>query len=293
VDSFGIQIPAANISSLVITQILDNQNPSVNVYQAPNPAFVLVNNLDGTYNITTNQAFVRGVNASQNRSFTFYFELKTNDGVGSEITSLFTETADVCNIDPLFGGSDSGGYSGVGDCPPDFIQISPEKTESIYTFYGRNGSLDNATQAANGEVYLDVTFELVSVLNSLDTSTEIINAFELGSVIPWNSTNLEPTKVDIFKLSSFQIAGSYILTIRVIDADGAETFCTFGIEILNQGCTCKEFSAYGSQQQNYTKCDGSPGNVFFSNSQSDTNLKKYRCARTSAAGVTCDPTTCK
>ncbi len=292
VDSFGIQIPAANISNLTITEILDNQVPSVNVYQAPNPAFTLVDNLDGTYDITTNQVFVRGVNANQDRSFTFYFELTTNDGAGSEITSYFTETASVCNKDPLFGGSDSGGYSGVGDCPPDFIQISPEETESIYTFYGRNGSLDNATQAANGGVYESVNFELVSVLNSLDPNTEIINAFELSPVIPWNSTNLEPPKVDIFKLSSFQIAGSYILTIRVIDADGAEAFCTFGIEILNQGCTCKEFSAYGSQQQPYTKCDGSPGTVYFSNSQSDTNLKKYRCARTSAAGTTCDAATC-
>ncbi len=285
VDSFGIQIPAANISNLTITEILDNQVPSVNVYQAPNPAFTLVDNLDGTYDITTNQVFARGVNANQNRSFTFYFELTTNDGAGSETTSTFTEVADVCNKDPLFGGSTTGGYSGLGVCPTT-IDTSTDSEDAIYKFYGRNGSVDNATQASNGEVYLDVTFELISVINA--SGDEIPNAFELSNFTTWNQSTGEPPSVELFRVSSFLQSGFYSLVVDVIDADGARVTCQFVVEILAQGCGCTQFIAGNGTFQTYTTCNGETDFVQFS----DTDLpgfKKYRCARSETAGQICEP----
>ena len=276
VDSFGIQIPAANISSLVITQILDNQDPSVNVYQAPNPAFTLVDNLNGTYNITTNKVFARGVNADQNRSFTFYFELTTNDGAGSEITSSFTDTADVCNKLPLFGGSVSGGYSGLGICPTTALSASTDNNDVIYKFYGRNGSVDNATQASNGDVYLDVTFELISVINT--SGDEIPNAFELSNFTTWNQSTGEPPSVELFRVSSFVDFGFYSLVVDVIDADGARTMCQLIVEILAPGCRCLKYIVTQGDQGRWIDCNGdSRFGPYIQFEQGATSL--YACVR--------------
>ncbi len=287
VDNFGQQVPLANIDSLIITQILDNQNPPVNVYLQPDPAFNLVDNGDGTYEVTTNQVFVRGSNAAQNRFFTFYFELTTNDGSGSQTISNFTETASVCNQDPLFGGSTSGSFNGLGSCPTAALQTSAQVDTAVYTFYGRNGSVDNATQASNGGVYEDVTFELISVFDS--GGQEISNAFELGEVIAFNPTTLEPTKVDLFRSSEFTTPGNYVLVVRVIDGDGAFDDCVFGVDVANPGCKCTQFIAGNGTFQTYTKCNGETGSVTFSPTDLP-GFKKFRCARSETPGESCDTT---
>jgi hypothetical protein len=198
---------------------------------------------------------------------------------------LLLETADVCNKDPLFGGSTTGGYSGLGVCPTT-IDTSTDSEDAIYKFYGRNGSVDNATQASNGEVYLDVTFELVSVIDA--SGGEIPNAFELSNSTTWNQSTGEPPSVELFRVSSFLQSGFYSLVVDVIDADGARVTCQFVVEILAQGCYCKQFIRGNGLNQTYTMCDGSTGTVTFA--QTDLpGFKKYRCARSETAGQICEP----
>jgi len=300
VDNFGNAIPlsvagSAGIISLVLTQVLDNESTPVNVQLPPNPAFTFVDNADGTYDITTNQVFVRGVNAVADRNFTFYFTLTTSDGAGSESVNNFTETATVCNKDPLFGASPFGSFTGEGFCPPSspFLETSAQDNDVIYKFYGRNGSVDDATQEANGGVYEDVTFSLVSVLDS--GSNELGGtAFELTNITAWNSATGEPPSAELLRVTSFVTTGSYVLTVRVIDADGAFVDCVFGVTLLNPGCTCKSFNCriYGFGTHSYTNCSGGTSTFFCSETQASNGTLRTRCARGGADGEECDPTTC-
>ena len=300
VDNFGNAIPlsvagSAGIISLVLTQVLDNESTPVNVQLPPNPAFTFVDNTDGTYDITTNQVFVRGVNAIADRNFTFYFTLTTSDGAGSESVNNFTETATVCNKDPLFGASPFGSFTGEGFCPPysPFLETSAQNSDVIYKFYGRNGSVDDAAQEANGGVYEDVTFSLVSVLDS--NSNELGGtAFELTNITAWNSATGEPPSAELLRVTSFVTSGSYVLTVRVIDADGASVDCVFGVTLLNPGCTCTTFNCrvYGFGTHSYTNCSGGTSTFFCSETQASNGTLKTRCARGGADGEECDPTTC-
>ena len=292
VDNFGNAIAYTDIVSLQLTEVRNGQNQNV---QLTPSYFTLIDNGDGTYNISINRVFVENADSLNlgTNDFVFYFKLTTLDALGASSENNFTEAASVCNKFPLFGGA--GTFANLGECPATAITTTATNTNALYEFYGRNGSHESAAQIANGELYEDVAFELLQVLES-DGVTVVPagTAFVLGTSTSWNSVTGEPASVSIFRVSSFTTSGSYFVTMNVIDGVGAKTVCVFEIIISTPGCECRSFNCriIGSGFTYYTACDGSAASVYCSETQASDGTIKNKCARGGADGTTCDPTTC-
>jgi len=261
IDNFGNPIDPSSIVSLELLSVFNSEDTPQNVQLSP-AYFTLFDNLDGTYDVKTNVIFVNNSNYLELNRFNFNFRLTTVDDLGQTSVNEWSEFASVCNEFPEFGGG--GGYAGEGLCPPvtDTINVTPDFGGSIKLFYGKNGSIEIASQVANGGIYSDITFANLRVYDITDPSTEIANAFVLQNITPWSSSNPSvPSSCEVFKLDTFTTQGIYVVSIDVVDGPGAITTCDFFVEITPP--PCYRNSDFNDQNllRSYTKCDGTVGIV--------------------------------
>jgi hypothetical protein len=263
IDNFGNPIDSSNIVSLELLSVFNSEDSPQNVQLSP-AYFTLFDNLDGTYDIKTNRIFVNNSNYLDLNRFNFNFRLTTIDDLGQTSVNEWSEFASVCNKFPEFGGG--GGYASQGLCPPvtETIIVEPDFGGSIKLFYGKNGSIEIASQVANGGIYSDITFANLKVYNITNTSAEISNAFVLQNITPWSASNPSiPSSCEVFKLDTFTTEGTYVISIDVVDGPGAITTCDFFVEITPPPCFANFDSNDYQKWFNYTTCSGGIGQVYW------------------------------
>jgi len=266
VDNKGVNIPNGTISvqSIALTGVRDANG--LDVQSSSNgPRFALTTNGAGTaYNVQTIAAdyttfdWVFGLDASLNKNFTFTFSVVTEDSTdNSTFTSVLSETAQLVNAAPSFGGGLT--FESQGICPSGTISIGNQGEIFVYKFYGTNGAAFSTLFPGNnnsGGIYESLTFVIVSVVNNLSPTVEISNAFSITQIAA-GANGSTPRGCDIKKISSFETAGNYSVKIGVSDAaTGSRVDCVLSVTITDTSCIVSNRTCDRSQYVIYTDCSG-------------------------------------
>ena len=271
VDNNGVNIPNGTISvqSITLTGVRDANGLDVQDGSF-GPRFALTTNGAGTaYNVQTIAAdyttfdWVFGLDASLNKNFTFTFSVVTEDSTdNSTFTSVLSETAQLVNAAPSFGGGLT--FESQGTCPAPGaapISIGNQGTVFVYKFYGTNGAAFSSAFPGNnnsGGIYETLSFSLVSVVNDLSPTVEIANAFSITQIAAGDAASgYTPKGCDINKLSAFETAGNYSVKVGVSDAaTGSRVDCVLSVTITDTSCIVSNRTCDRSQYVIYTDCSG-------------------------------------
>ena len=267
IDNNGVNIPNGTISikSINLTGVRDANGLDVQDGSF-GPRFTLTGDpaVDDDFNVQTIAAdyttfdWVFGLDASLNKNFTFTFTVVTEDSTdNSTFTSVISETAQLVNAAPSFGG---GLTFPQGTCPGTTITISNQGTVFVYKFYGTNGAAFSDALPGNnnsGGIYETLSFSIVSVVNDLSPTVEIPNAFSITQIAAGPGPSYTPRGCDINKISSFETAGDYSIKVGVSDAaTGSRVDCVLSVKIEDTSCIQTTRTCDCSQYVDYINCQG-------------------------------------
>ena len=226
VDSFGTNIPAAEITSLTLDSVYDRQSTPqlVGGTGATNPYFILVEQTPGThiYNIEVTQEFLNniyfGANASV-RQFDFSFTLVTNDGAGNNNPPvIITQEALLLNVCPAIYEAD--GVTPIVSNTIDLGRI-PISQSPILTVTGKNGA--NIIPPANQNTGKDLTW---AITNQTGSVTGTVNYF----TVSYSNTALLST-CQVLNTSGNTTVEDYTIELTVTDAGGCTDTLTITFEV--------------------------------------------------------------
>ena len=261
VNAVGSTIPYASISSVSLTSVQTLEDTPVEVFAVPSPnsRFSLSDQGDGTYKINTvlpsnnNFNWVYGINGIKNKSFVFYFTVVTIDSNGDTFSSQLIEYAALGNINPAYVTNTS---PPVETNCPGTINIGTSGDVVVHTFYGVNGA--NISQNAPVAGYLGIYEGLSFSISTVDSNGSSVSPAFVQTTTPWSSSDPNtPFSCVVSKPAAFNTAGTYTVTLTLLDAGSAVSICVFDVIVTNNTClTTTRTSTLGGATLTYTDCSG-------------------------------------